>query len=568
MSTTPYLGSKISLVSKAKIRYEGILYTIDTQESTVALAKVRSLGTEDRPTDRPVAARNEVFEYIIFRGSDIEDLHVCEPYSAQKQQPSNEMQDPAIVKTSASAVFPVTQQVTTMPTMPVMPTMPISSSTTIGSSSASNQTITLPASTQAVEKPTHTQKRSSPTQDSGVQVDSSSQEKHSHQQQPQNQRMNAHKETNSSRRQNQESSTQQTSTEFNMNRLSYNNQPLQQRSNYNNEYNNQHYNQNNEYNNQQPRNRMLGSTSSYGNHANNLSYNQRRNNGQTNAVGSQRSNQQHVSQQRDHRNQYNNSPRPDRTNNVETRRQQRQSNSGATTIVEPLKFNDEFNFEEANARFEQEIEKDFADKCKIGTGKNDTDLLTTSQSAEHLQQLQQDQAHIMMKQKVLDSDIVKHHHHESEENKTCYDKNSSFFDRISCESSDKNQTKPKNWKEERKTNVETFGMILRQHNGSRNNYRSGNQNGYNYNYLRRNVNGSSNQQSQYRNNNMQQRYYNQQQPRISGNQSRGNNGYNNSNNGFPQTYRSRTTMEVGGGNDGFQQRISNSGHRRYNNSSR
>merc|ERR1711981_520284 len=100
----PYLGSKISLISKSEIHYEGILYTIDTKDSTVALSKVRSFGTEDRPTDRPVAPRDEVYEYIIFRGTDIKDIRVCQPPKPQPTLEGGLPNDPAIVQHSATAV--------------------------------------------------------------------------------------------------------------------------------------------------------------------------------------------------------------------------------------------------------------------------------------------------------------------------------------------------------------------------------------------------------------------------------------------------------------------------------
>lgn len=137
----PYIGSKISLISKAQIRYEGILSSVDTDRSTVALAKgrlvdleearfcvclsdlslfcywyientfagskrthfnydkiniptVKSYGTEDRHTDRSVPPKDEIYEYIIFRGSDIKDITVSEPPKSQHGLPC----DPAIVQ--------------------------------------------------------------------------------------------------------------------------------------------------------------------------------------------------------------------------------------------------------------------------------------------------------------------------------------------------------------------------------------------------------------------------------------------------------------------------------------
>jgi len=96
----PYLGSKISLISQSDVRYEGILYTIDTVANTVALAKVRSFGTEDRPTDRPMPPREEEYEYIIFRATDLKDIRVLEPPNPQATLQGGLASDPAIVKHS------------------------------------------------------------------------------------------------------------------------------------------------------------------------------------------------------------------------------------------------------------------------------------------------------------------------------------------------------------------------------------------------------------------------------------------------------------------------------------
>ena len=91
----PYVGSRISLISKAEIRYEGILYVINTEESTIALQNVRSYGTEGRAKP-DVPPTDEVYDFIIFRGEDMKDLTVLEGSSTKPSQRAV-LEDPAVV---------------------------------------------------------------------------------------------------------------------------------------------------------------------------------------------------------------------------------------------------------------------------------------------------------------------------------------------------------------------------------------------------------------------------------------------------------------------------------------
>jgi protein LSM14 len=201
-------------------------------------------------------------------------------------------------------------------------------------------------------------------------------------------------------------------------------------------------------------------------------------------------------------------------------RPQRPQQNGTQMRNEPLKFEGEYDFEQANARFEQEFEKEFSDKLKIGT--------TQKPTSEQPQQQTTDDQHMLMKQKLEDISKDMHHNTQSaEDTKNFYDKNISFFDRISSEATDK-QSKNKNWREERKVNAETFGLPMNKQYGM--NRPSGNQN------------QSRNMQQRPSNNYRSGRSY----------------GQNNSSN---PRYNNGQRVAVGGGNGGNGQRSSFGGQR-------
>ncbi|KAF4970473.1 hypothetical protein FSARC_2492 [Fusarium sarcochroum] len=94
-----FLGSRISLISKSDIRYVGTLHEINSDESTVSLENVRSFGTEGRKgrPEEEIAPSDQVYEYIVFRGSDVKDLRIEEHPNIKENKPPAVPDDPAIV---------------------------------------------------------------------------------------------------------------------------------------------------------------------------------------------------------------------------------------------------------------------------------------------------------------------------------------------------------------------------------------------------------------------------------------------------------------------------------------
>lgn len=475
---SPYLGAKISLVSKAKIRYEGILYTIDANESTVALSKVRSFGTEDRPTDRPVPARDEIFEYIIFRGADIEDLQVREP-------PQNTLtQDPAIVE---SSMYPASARSTATGTANNLGTNQVRSS--------SNQvSLSSPPTQQNIaNKGTKSSSNTDPLRQLNPNQQQSSTRPFSHQSasgQPDGQDQ-FHGNQRRGRQQqdyyNEYNSSNNTTNRRGNQKYGYSEWPRTNNSGWDNNYRQQ---QPQRYSRQQPQQQQ--------NYDSNRFYQTRRtnnNNQQANGFYGYRERRNSIdaitgnNQQRNNRQQ----------------RERADSTRGNSNSRSALKFVGDFDFEKSNAEFDKNaIEDEIKKSLSIKTSKpKDNNAAATTEKEKETETENDEQPQQQPQAQATTPTPTKSEQPQQQQpepgSEGFYDKQKSFFDRISCETTEKEKSSSRrNWNEERRINAETFGLKYRPVQG--NNQRNGSGGYYNNN---RRYNGG--QQSYYGNNNRYQR---------------------------------------------------------------
>lgn len=433
MNHTPFFGSKISLISKSEIRYEGILYTVDPKESTIALAQVRSFGSEDRIVDKPVPPRDEIYQYIIFRASDIKDLIVDQP-------PSPALTDPAIIQ-AHTTTSPPNQSTGGSQSAAFPSSFPQSSSINSGGNASASiqqqlQQAGIPNALAAVAAGSASSLApgSSKTSSGQQQPQQSSASSNEQASKPKLSSAQVVASGNSQAKQGQQQANkqqQQMPQRNNANQMNRQQQP-----------HNQHQHQGGGRNQHQDGG-TGGTGGSFGGNRFNGFVRRVNNNPRMNGFN-QRNGQQNFNRNFSNRFQ----PRPQSGFNSYNRRQNNRNfvtrQNAKPTITLP---DSDFDFEKAQDEFLQLEEKMANMKVngEVSTGGDGNGEVSTN--AQTVSALSSSNT-------TTKSD--------GEPPKDCYNKEKSFFDKISCEAleREKGNVQRVDWKAERKLNRETFGVVL------------------------------------------------------------------------------------------------------------
>lgn len=494
----PEIGSCISLISKADIRYEGLLFTVDPDRCTIALARVKSYGTEDRETQFPIAPQNQCYDYILFRGSDIKDIRVInnnpvpnDPAIMQMHLPPQQQLPPPLQNKLGQAGFQPQPGGFMMPPIggPGGPPMggpppghtpmgaPYSSfgginnlGDLIGAGGGGN------AGGSRSTTPSNLLSRKSPTVDMAVQ-------------------------TNQGQQQNRDGG----------NRSGGDGANLEQRGGHQRNRNNSQRSQG------QQRERRDSGKNDGGQMKENFNKNtmqQQRQGSQGGGQGGQGGQNRGGwnNQNRGQNNNQNNSQNSN--NNMRGRpRGPRGPAQGANRTKNLLKFENDYDFEQANNKFE-ELRSQLS-KLKVGEEVKPEQLINNEVSVD-------------TKKDDSGNETGAGDHEPEEDDVQCYDKTKSFFDNISCEAMERAKGKQQrtDWRQERKLNTETFGVGSTRRGGYNrrggyynrgpNNYRGNNHqyrggNNYRGRSHHNNGGGQNRQQNHHQGQGQQQQQHQQQQ---------------------------------------------------------
>ena len=90
------LGSLISLITQAKVRYEGTLISVDQKRRSMHLTNVKSYGSEGRRGVGEFPATENIIQNVVFKVDHIIDFKIVKK-PEPKEGADNVEQDPAII---------------------------------------------------------------------------------------------------------------------------------------------------------------------------------------------------------------------------------------------------------------------------------------------------------------------------------------------------------------------------------------------------------------------------------------------------------------------------------------